>query len=328
MSSISDALKRAQQERDRLRNQEGQAAAPDTPEAQDASLASVVLKKTQAPDTSSGIPSLSALKANAPAITPVADAIRQAPPVPPPAVKAQQQAAETIVEDYASKTRLNLPPAMVVYHERSGAIAEQYRKMRDNLMAGNPKRDPQMLVVTSSVAGEGKTTTVMNLGLSLVEIRANRVLLLDGCLQQHPGGGASARRKTLTELLKLSSEAGLAELLTDPVEDLQPFIKATPWNRLYVLPAGNHITAMTATDMLKSETLRKILRQLKGMVDWVLIDAPPALTMPHAGLFGGPSDGMLLAVALHHTPQEKVQTTVRKLKSMNLPLKSCIVTRA
>jgi Mrp family chromosome partitioning ATPase len=326
MSSISDALKRAQQERDRLRNQESQPATPQAQEDEDASLASVVLKKTQTAETISGIPTLSALKATAaPAITPVADAIRQAPPTPAPAAKAQQQAAETIVEDYASKTRLNLPRTMVVYHERSGAIAEQYRKMRDNLMASNPKRDPQLLVVTSSVAGEGKTTTVINLGLSLVEIRANRVLLLDGCLQQHPHGNS---RRTLTELLKLSSEAGLAELLTDPVEDLQPFIKATPWNRLYVLPAGNHITAMTATDMLKSDTLRKLLRQLRGTFDWVLIDAPPALTMPHAGLFGGSSDAMLLAVALHHTPQETVQTTVRKLKSMNLPLKSCIVTRA
>jgi Mrp family chromosome partitioning ATPase len=325
MSSISDALKRAQQERDRLR-QEG-AQTQGTPETGDDSLASVVLKKTQAAETSaSGIPSLSALKSNAPAAaTPVADAIRQAPPTPPPAVKAQQQAAETIVEDYASKHRLNLPAAMVVYHDRSGAIAEQYRRMRDNLMAGNPKRDPQMLVVTSSVEGEGKTTTVINLGLSMVEIRANRVLLVDGCLQQFPG---RSRGKTLTELLKLQSEAGLAELLTDPVDDVQPFIKATPWNRLYVLPAGNPITAMTATDMLKSEALRKTLRQLKATFDWVLIDAPAALAMPHAGLFGGSSDGMLLAVALHHTPQEKVQTTVRKLKSMNLPLKSCVLTRA
>jgi Mrp family chromosome partitioning ATPase len=326
MSSISDALKRAQQERDRLRAADpasGAAPAEGAPEGTDTSLASVVLKK-HVPPEGSGIPTVEALTTGrAVPATPLTDAIRQAPATPPPAVVAQQKAADTIVEDYASKHRLNLPSSMVVYHERSGAIAEQYRKIRDGLMQSNPKRDPQMLVVTSSVAGEGKTTTVINLGLSLVEVRANRVLLIDGCLTR-----ASGRRRGLTDVLKLHGQPGLVDLLTTPVEDVQPFIKATPWNNLFVLPAGGGTAPVPATELLKSPVLRQCLRQLRVNFDWVLIDAPPALTLPHAGLLAGSSDGILLAVAMHHTASETAQTTTRRLKSMNLPVKACILTRA
>jgi receptor protein-tyrosine kinase len=190
-------------------------------------------------------------------------------------------------------------------------------------MSANPKREPQVLVVTSALPGEGKTTTVINLGLSLVEVKANRVLLIDGCL---PRGGRTGRR-TLSGLLKLQSESGLAELLATPEQDGQGFIKATPWHHLFVLPAGIHAIGASSTELLKSAALRQRLRQLRGNFDWVLIDAPAALSLPDAGLLGGVSDGIVLAAALHHTAREKVQTAIRRLKSLNLAVKSCILTR-
>ncbi len=165
--------------------------------------------------------------------------------------------------------------------------------------------------------------TVMNLGLSLAEIRANRVLLVDGGLHASAGGGDS-----LTALLKLHAEPGLAELLLDADEQIQDFIKATPWHNLFILPCGARTTAPAAAQLLQSQNLRSVFRQLHASFDWVLIDAPSASALPDAGLLGGPSDGIILAVALHHTPEDQLQTVIRRLKSMNLPLKSCILTRA
>jgi Mrp family chromosome partitioning ATPase len=261
--------------------------------------------------------------------TPLASALRQAPAEAPRSVRNEQRAAETIVEDYASKRDLNLPSSMVVYHDRAGPIAEEYRKIRDGLMAAHfrgagssARREAQTLVITSTLAGEGKTVTLLNLGLSLVEVRANRVLLIDGCL--HP-----TRHASLTQLLHLGSEKGLAEFLAAPAtENIESYLKATPWHNLHVLPSGARTTAAAAAGLLQSTMLRSLLRHAAANFDWVLIDAPAAWEYPDAGLLGGPSDGILVAVALHHTPHAQVQKMLRRLKALNLPLKSCILTRA
>jgi Mrp family chromosome partitioning ATPase len=252
--------------------------------------------------------------------TPLSGAIRRAPAVTPPAVRNEQRAAETIVEDYAYKRRLNLPSSLVVYHDRAGAIAEQYRKMRDALMADNARREPQMLVVTSSSAGEGKTITAFNLALSLAEIRANRVLLIDGCLH--------ASRRSLSSLLRQQHEPGLAEILGATAGDaVDGLLKATPWHNLFLLPAGAQTTPTAAASLLQSQNLRAALRRLRANFQWILVDAPPA-SLPDAGLLGAASDGMLLAVAMHRTSRDRAESTIRRLRSMNLPLKSCILTRA
>ncbi len=321
MSSIADALRRAEQERERMRQDEAGAAGNASPH-RGGSLADVVLRKAppeKAPAVAPPVPAT---------VTPVADAVKRAPTEETPAVKAQQQATETIVEDYASKRKLNLPSSLVAYHDRSGATAAQYRRIRDKLMLMNAKREPQVIVVTSSLPGEGKTTTVLNLGLSLVEIRANRVLLIDGCMEEE-----HASRPSLTSLLKMQSERGLAELLSMPPDSPQTlpeesFTKATPWHRLFVLPSGAKTGAAAATALLKSTMLRTALRQMRANFDWVLVDAPAAMDMPDAGLLGGASDGMVVTVAMHRTPQSKAQKTVRRLKSMNLPVRMCLLTRA
>jgi len=358
MSSIAEALKRAQQDRERLRNPSESGAeqerAPEATAYPEASLAAVVLKRKSAPAPQPvdavPTPFTAATAATAapaapdapertavapmtapPVQTPIAAAMQQGVPQAAPVVRHEQRMAETIVEDYTSKRRLNLPASMVVYHDRAGAVAAQYRKMRDNLMAAcmghGSRKEAQVLVLTSAKSGEGKTVTALNLGLSLVEVRANRVLLVDGCL------GSNRRRPGLTDLLRLGSERGLAELLAAPageagLERIEHCLKATPWHNLFVLPAGARTTAAAAAALLQSQNLRGILRKVRANFDWVLIDAPAAADLPDAGLLGACSDGMLMAVALHRTPQEMVQRTIRRLRSMNLPVKSCIVTRA
>jgi Mrp family chromosome partitioning ATPase len=292
MSSIADALKRAQQERERLRAPQADPSASPAPNAE-ASLASVVLQKR-------------------PATTETAAA---APPTRPPSKN-----TEAIIEDYASKRNLHLPESIVVYHERAGRAAEQYRHLRDGLMAANPRRDHQLLTLTSSVPKEGKTVTVMNLGLSLAEIRSNRVLLLDGNLH------TETSRTSLSAMLKLHREPGLSEWLRHADSPAQTFLKATPWHNLFVLPSGTTLPPVAAAQLLQTPALHTLLWQLRATFDWILIDAPAALTLPDAGLFAAHADAVHLVVALHRTPEEKVQTTLRRLKSMNLPVKSAILT--
>jgi Mrp family chromosome partitioning ATPase len=129
-------------------------------------------------------------------------------------------------------------------------------------------------------------------------------------------------------MLRLGRASGLSELLLDGEESVEGSIEATPWHNLFVLPSGAKTTAVGAAQLLQSVHLRGVLRQLRATFDWVLIDTPAALALPDAGLVGALADGVHVAVALHRTAEGKVQTTLRRLRSMNLAVRSAILTRA
>lgn len=323
MSNIREALKRAQEERERSR---GETVAPAR-NPSEGSLASLMERpraaaRTEAPTApeESSAPTAVAPVVTAPAepaiaSNPLTQAVSQAREQLSPAQHAITKRAEAICEDYESKRKLNLPPAMVVYYDRSGAAAEQYRQIRTTLLAEH--HGPQMFTITSSRHGEGKTTSLLNLGLSAVELRSLRVLLIDGDLQ----------KGSLTSMLKASEHRGLAELAQsdDPVES---FVQPTPWCQLFLLPAGGLQSPSMATETLKAPSIRTALRRLRGMYDLVLIDSPAAGKSPDAGLLGACGDGVLMVVSLKDTKRSEAERSLRMLTSLNIPLRGTILTKA
>jgi|GEM_PF-2589622 len=313
MSSIADALRRAQQERERLRGSATRPPAAVSAPPTGPSLASVVLRKA-APESKPDAPVHEALAA------PLTAALEQQTSAPPPAVQRQQLASDTIIEDYQAKRRLDLPATIVVYHDRAGPVAQQFRDMRDRLMATNVTRDQPMLTFTSARRGEGKTTALLNLALALCEVRSHRVLLVDGCL----GDG---HRGPLSHVLHLHAERGASEFFAQPAE-ASTFVRPTPWHNLFVLPAGATTTASASAETLRLPSARTGLRQLRTMFDYVLIDAPAIDRGPDAGLLGTMSDGLVLVTAIGRTSARQVQTAVRRMASLNVPVKHAILTHA
>lgn len=327
MSNIREALKKAQEDRDRARGVPPAA----TRNPAEGSLSSLMDRpgrgmRSETPASSSGSPGslAAALASVAPAVAPpepemvsnpLTQAVAQARETLSPAQQAVTKRAEAICEDYESKRKLNLPAAMVVYYDRSGTAAEQYRQIRSALLADH--QGPQMLTITSSRAKEGKTTSLLNLGLSAVELRSLRVLLIDGDL--HHG--------TLSSLLKVQEHRGLSELVQSG-DAPESYIQSTPWCQLFVLPAGGLQSPSVATETLKAPALRNVLRRLRGMYDLVLIDAPSAGKCPDAGLLGACGDGVLMVVSLKHTKRSEAERSLRMLTSLNIPLRGTILTKA
>ena len=77
-------------------------------------------------------------------------------------------------------------PFLVLFHKPHSLLAEQYRALRNNILAMNRSGSPRTILVTSAMAGEGKTVTLANLGLAMGEVERNRVLLVDADIR-HPG---------------------------------------------------------------------------------------------------------------------------------------------
>jgi len=184
-----------------------------------------------------------------------------------------------------------------------GRVAEQFRGLRNSIIALNPEGAPRSVVLTSSVSGEGKTVATINLGLALAELPGTEVLLLDANLYS-PG---------VEEYLGLPRRQGLADVL-DGTCPLDSAIRATSVEGVQVMGAGN--LPDNPSQLLGSERMRTVLGTLKRDFSYVLIDTPEALRISDASLLGGIADGIVLVVRLGVTPRHHVEQTHNTLEAL------------
>ena len=167
--------------------------------------------------------------------------------------------------------------------------AESYRHLRTNLEFLHEEEPPQVIAIASPLPGEGKTTTVLNLGLALTE--ANYKVL---CLE------ADLRRPTIRKYLKCEeAPAGLSEILSGKIPcDNRDAINATirfdKNSRLHLLTAGKN--ADNPSVLLHSTNFEKLISILRKDFDFILIDSPPLLPVTDGGLIASKADGAVLVI--------------------------------
>jgi capsular exopolysaccharide synthesis family protein len=184
-----------------------------------------------------------------------------------------------------------------------GAHAEQFRGLRNSLMALNPEGAPRTLVLTSASAREGKTVATLNLALALAELPNTRVLVVDANLHQ----------PAVESYLGLQRKAGLCDLLDGRCAPDQA-IRATSVEGVSVLGAGT--LPHNPSVVLGSERMKALLATLKRQHSWVLIDTPEASTISDASMLGAMVDGIVLVVRLGETPRHMVEQVHNTLESL------------
>jgi protein-tyrosine kinase len=196
------------------------------------------------------------------------------------------------------------------------ALANQFRKVKWPLLqACQNKSQPRVenanrIMVTSSLAGEGKSFVALNLALSIATERDHSVLLID----------ADTTRPSLSRLLGISSEPGLLDLVSAKDASPEKSILRTNIEKLTVLAAG--IRRPHATELLASEAMERLVEQLAAeYVDRILIfDAPPLLAAPEPAVLASHM-GQIVVVA------EAGRTTHATLKSALAAVESRPVVR-
>jgi capsular exopolysaccharide synthesis family protein len=184
-----------------------------------------------------------------------------------------------------------------------GQIAEQFRGLRNSVVALNPDGASRTVVLTSAVRGEGKTVSTINLAVALAELPGNEVLIVDADLH-HPA---------IEEYLELPNRQGLADVLSGSCS-LDDGIRATSIESVSVMGAGS--LPDNPTRLLGSDRMKVVLNQLKQRFSFVLIDTPEAMTISDASLIGGMADGILLVVRLGSTPRQYVEQTHNTLETL------------
>jgi polysaccharide biosynthesis transport protein len=191
-------------------------------------------------------------------------------------------------------------------------LVEAIDTTRIMLTHGTPDASKlRVLMVTSAVSGEGKTTLSGNLAISLT--RAGfRTLLIDGDMQ-----APSAH-----VLFDLPASPGLSELLRGAA-DLARVVRQSPIPGLSVLPAGTW--TMSTRQSLVGDRWRLLKRQLEVQFDFVVIDTSPLLLVSDAMLLAREADGVVLSVLLGVSQIARVAETVNRLQAIGAELAGVVV---
>jgi capsular exopolysaccharide synthesis family protein len=179
---------------------------------------------------------------------------------------------------------------LVVARSIDPITREQYRKLAAVLHQARLEHDYKVIMLTSAVAGEGKTLTTANLALTLSESYERQVLLID----------ADLRNPKMREIFSVPTPA---DLHRQEAEDAFPIIRVRPRLSLMVAfrPQSDPIGILTSPNM------RRTIEEARQTFDWVLIDTPPVGLLPDASLLTSMVDGVVLVVSAGTTPYQIVQ---------------------
>ncbi|HEY7400665.1 MAG TPA: polysaccharide biosynthesis tyrosine autokinase [Actinomycetota bacterium] len=170
--------------------------------------------------------------------------------------------------------------------------AEAYRTLRTSMLVAAAERGIKTIMVVSSLAGEGKSTTAANLGVVLAQADRRVVLI-----------SADLRRPRLHEFFGLGPERGLSEVLTGerrPWESL----KSGGTDNLWLMSSG-HIPDQP-TELLQSPAMHELISDQREVVDFIVIDCPPVLAVADALVLAPLVDGVIFVANAKSTPRGAV----------------------
>lgn len=199
----------------------------------------------------------------------------------------------------AAATPLPVADEMLVTGTQRKDAVEQYRKLAATLHHVQANRNVRVLLCTSAVMGEGKTVTSTNLALTLSQSYQRRVLLID----------ADFRRPRVHTLFNIPNRDGFYEALGSQTDRKVSVVPVSPY--LSIVTAGR--PGPDPVHVLTSERLARVLEDAGSSFDWVIIDTPPVLVLPDAGLLMGLVDAAVLVVGAGQTTYRMAKRAVDAL---------------
>lgn len=178
--------------------------------------------------------------------------------------------------------------------------AESFRQLRTNLQFANVSGNAKTIVITSSLPGEGKSTTATNLAISLSDA-GQTVCLID----------ADLRRPMVGEYLGLERNAGLTTALVGSA-DVNDLLQRWGSGNLYVLTSGG--IPPNPSELLGSAKMSDLIRRLEQVFDAVIIDAPPLLPVTDAAVLAQHVGGIVMVVRSQKLKQQDLARSLNALE--------------
>ncbi len=191
-------------------------------------------------------------------------------------------------------------PRLVIAENANRLLVEEFRQLAATLHQAQATSNIRVVMVTSAEPGEGKSTTAVNLALTLSESYKRRVLLID----------ADLRRPSLHEITQVPNSTGLGETLKATSEQKLPLFRLT--DTLMLAPAGPARSESDGRAHVPAHA-QHAGRGVAMRFDWVIIDAPPIGLIADSSLLAPLSDGVLLVVRARRTHHASAQKAVEAI---------------
>lgn len=194
-----------------------------------------------------------------------------------------------------------------------GPRAESFRQLRTNLQFTNVSGHARTVLVTSSLPGEGKTTTAVNLAIAMGQA-GQTVCLID----------ADLRRPMVSEYLGLDRNAGLTTALIGNA-DVNQLLQSWGDDQLFVLTSGQ--IPPNPSELLGSAAMKDLLERLELAFDAVIIDAPPLLPVTDAAVLAQSVGGVVVVVGVQTVKQHDLEKSLRALDLVKATVLGVVLNR-
>jgi polysaccharide biosynthesis transport protein len=196
------------------------------------------------------------------------------------------------------------PVELVTQSRPQSQMAESYRALRTSLLLTSIGAPPKVVLVTSALPQEGKTTTSINTAIVLAQ-KGSRVLLID----------ADLRRPSVHKALSIGTKTGLSDVLTGNTNLGQATVRSTILATLFVLPAGP--PPPNPAELLASAQMKDVLAELCEQYDHIVIDTPPILSVTDAVVMSIRADTVLLVIRSGQTTKQALRRSRDILMQVN-----------
>lgn len=232
---------------------------------------------------------------------------------PPAAESSPEQSRQESPRPGSVRTRVQNPRQEILEQNRiisaiqDQSILDTYNLLRTQILQKTRDKGWNTIMITSPRAGEGKTTTALNLALSIAREAMQTALVVD----------TNLRSPKLDKLLDLQCSKGLTDYLLDS-SGVSELLVNPNLDKFVLLPAGRALSG--STDILSSPRMQELVNELKNRYPdrYVLFDCPHLLNMPDSLLFSSYVDAVILVVEAGKTSREDIDHSLQLLEGKNI----------
>lgn len=204
-----------------------------------------------------------------------------------------------LVSSIAESADRGVSPIDFAVKRPLSVFAESFRSLRTSINYAAGSQGCKVVVVTSALPGEGKTTTTVGLA-QVSAIAGSRVLLMD----------CDLRRRAVTRAMGLNTEAGLVELLQGKTT-LEAIMTRDEESGAYILPLSNVVATQ---DVFGTQAMDDLLAKLRGSFDLILIDTAPVLALADTRVLAAKADMTIVLTRWRKTPARATNTAIKMLQ--------------
>jgi capsular exopolysaccharide synthesis family protein len=214
--------------------------------------------------------------------------------------ESKEESIASLPQGQAMRPSASPDSRLVCLSQEWSLAAEKFRVLGLRLRQCSQKRPLKNVLVTSTVAGEGKSFVCANLAITMSRKKGQRVLLIDGDL----------RRPVLTERFGLGQLSGLSECLKNGIPVSKGIYHLQEFG-FWFLPSGNQ--SDNALELMQSGHLPEMLAELGRSFDWIIIDSPPLIPLADTAFWSRLAHGTLLVARQGRSERRALQRGVEML---------------